>query len=330
MTQPPPPRIPTHGAVDLSALKARPAPATAGAAATSGSALGVTEEHRPAGAAGGAHGFVVEVTEANFASAVMSASMQVPIVLDFWAGWCEPCKQLGPILEALAAEYDGRFVLATIDTDANPQLAQAVGVQSLPTVMAVVGQQPVPLFTGALPEAQVRQYIDELLRVAAANGIVGRAAPQGGAGGAAADAVPAEPVPGPHDEAGDALDRGDLDGAEAVYAAALERRPNDPDGAQGLALVALLRRVRSADPARSAQAAAADPADVAAACQAADLEMAEGKPDAAFARLVAAVRATSGAERDAAREHLLGLFTVAGPADPAVIAARRALASALF
>jgi putative thioredoxin len=337
--QPPPPRIPTAGAVDLSGLKARatrpaPAPGQAppGRPPASGSALGVTSAHRGAapakGGNGGANPFVIDVTEATFEADVIGTSMQVPVVMDFWADWCEPCKQLSPVLEKLAAEYGGRFVLAKIDVEANQRLAALVQVQALPTVIAVVAQTPMPLFQGALPEDQVRQVLDELLKVAAANGITGRVAPRdtaeadedGEAGGA--------PVRYP--EALDALVRGDLDAAHAGYTEALSRQPGDPEAEQGLARVGLLRRVYGADPVTIRQNAADRPADVAAQCLAADLDAAGGAVEEALQRLVDTVRITAGADRDAAREHLLSLFLVAGSDDPRVAKARRALASALF
>lgn len=346
MAQPPSSRIPTAGAVDLSGLKARATrppqtaqpPGSAAGAMPVGSALGVGTEHTsapgaaPAPQAGG-HGhnpWVVEVTEENFGAEVMTTSMTVPVVIDFWAGWCQPCKQLAPIMEKLALEYEGRFLLATIDTDANPRLAQDIGIQSLPTVLAVVGQQPVPLFQGALPEEQVRQFLDELLRVSAVNGVAGRAAPRGGVPAAVAtDAEELEPEM-PHAEAHDLMVEGDLDGAEAAYAAALAARPNDVDAGEGLARVGLLRRIGGVDPDVVLKNADDAPADVAAQTLAADVEIASGAPEAAFARLVQAIRVSGGAERDALREHLLSLFAVIGADDPRVGTARRALASALF
>ncbi|HEX3829920.1 MAG TPA: tetratricopeptide repeat protein [Sporichthyaceae bacterium] len=334
--QPPTPRIPTAGAVDLSALKARanrPAPAPPGAptpprrATGSGSALGVTDQHRGAAPAEGGSGspFVIEVTEASFEADVIGLSMQVPVLIDFWADWCEPCKQLSPVLEKLADEYDGRFVLAKIDVEANQRLAALIQVQALPTVLAVVGQQPMPLFQGALPEAQVREVIEQVLDFAVTQGISGRVAPD----------IEAEEADGPtaqlrHPQALEALARNDLDGAQAAYAEALNRQPGDPEAEQGLARVALLRRVYVADPATVRRAAAERPADVAVQCLAADLDTVGGSVEEAFRRLIDTVRITSGADRDAAREHLLQLFLIAGPDDPRVAAARRALASALF
>jgi putative thioredoxin len=214
-----------------------------------------------------------------------------------------------------------------VDVEANQRLAALIQVQALPTVMAVVAQAPMPLFQGALPEAQVRQVLDELLKVAAANGITGRVAPRDTA--EAQDEADGD-VPVRHAEALDALVRGDLDAAHAAYTEALSRQPGDPEAEQGLARVALLRRVYAADPVTVRQNAVDRPADVPAQCLAADLDAAGGSVEEAFKRLVDTVRVTAGADRDAAREHLLSLFLVAGPDDPRVATARRALASALF
>ncbi len=342
MAQPPSPRIPTHGAVDLSGLKARPTrpgeipepPARSAPPVAAGSALGVGPEHTGGAGAGsaGGHGgnpWVVEVTEENFGTEVMTTSMTVPVVIDFWAGWCQPCKQLAPILEKLALEYEGRFLLATIDTDANQRLAQEIGIQSLPTILAVVGQQPVPLFQGALPEAQVRQYIEELLRVSAMNGVSGRAAPRGSAPAATATATSTEPVV-PHADAYEAMVAGNLDEAEQKYSAVLAERPADRDAAEGLARVQLLQRVQGVDPDVALKTAQGSPSDLAAVRLAADVEVASGTPEAGFSRLVEAIRVSSGDDRDALREHLLSLFAVLGADDPRVVTARRALASALF
>ena len=268
---------------------------------------------------------MLDVTEATFEADVLVQSQTVPVVIDFWAEWCGPCKQLSPVLERLAAEYGGRFVLAKIDVDANQRIAQAAQVQSIPMVVGVIAGQVVPLFNGAYPEPQVRQYLDELIKVANANGVTGTA-------------QPARPAPAPEpveeavdprwDAAADAIDRGDFDAAADVYRSLLADNPADSDAAAGLAQVELMARVSSVDDALLARAAA-DPADVEAACAAADADLAAGEVDAAFARLVEAVRLSAGDERTQAREHLIGLFDLVGD-DPRVAKARLALANALF
>jgi putative thioredoxin len=214
------------------------------------------------------------------------------------------------VLERLAAEGGGSWVLGRVDVDANPRLAQALRVQGIPMVVAVVGGQLVEGFTGVLPEAQVRQYVDAVLK----------------AGGVSVTA-PEDPR---LDAADDALMTGDLDAAEAAYKKILAESPADAAAESGLAQVALYRRVTGADPSAALAKAAADPDDIAAQQLAADVEVLSGLAPEAYDRLVAVVKRTSGEERDEVRKHLLSLFSVAGPDDPAVSTARRALARALF
>lgn len=304
-----------RGAVDLSALRAQPAPAAAGAPGTAPSSQPPAPEGLPGGAGaglpGGAAGVtIVDVTEATFQSEVLERSLTIPVVIDFWADWCEPCKQLSPLLEKLAIEGNGAWVLAKVDVDANPRLAQMFRVQGIPMVYAVVGGQPVDAFTGVVPEAQLRPWIDAVLR----------------AGG-----VAVEPASDPRLEAADkALMDGDLDLAEQAYRKILAESPAEHAAEAGLAQVELLQRVQGADPNAALAAASAQPDSVEAQLLAADVQVLSGLAEAAYARLVNLVRRTSGAERELVRERLVSLFMVAGPDDPAVAAARRALASALF
>ncbi|MEZ5116153.1 MAG: tetratricopeptide repeat protein [Candidatus Nanopelagicales bacterium] len=305
-------QIPVHGAVDLSALASqRQAQQRADAALASAPA-----------------GVIIDVTEATFPAEVIDRSMTVPVVVDLWATWCGPCKQLSPVLERLAAEYGGRFVLAKVDVDAEQRIGAAFQVQSIPTVVAVVQGQPVPLFQGALPEQQVRAYLDELLKVAAQAGVTGTV------GGADAPAAPAEePAEPPMDPrfvaAFDAVEAGDWDAARAAYQQVIDAEPGNADARAGLALVDLYARTDGADPEAAIAAADAAPDDVVAGRLAADIEAVNGDWAAAFDRLVGLVRRTSGDDREAVRTHLLALFDVAGD-DPAVPKARTGLASALF
>ena len=306
--------VPLRGAVDLAAVAAQAKRREQAAAS--------------GGAGGSANGFVVDATEATF-QAVVEQSMTVPVVVDLWAEWCGPCKQLSPVLERLAGEYDGRFLLAKVDVDANPRLGQVFQAQSIPTVVAIVKGQPVPLFQGALPEQQVRAYLDELLRVAEANGVTGRV--EGDAPSPGDDDAPAEPpLPPLHQEAFEAIERDDLPAAAAAYEKALSQSPADELAKAGLAQVQLLLRTKGVDPAAAYAAAAQAPTDPAAQSLAADLEVLEGRIEGAFSRLVETVRLTSGDERSAVRAHLLDLFTVVGTEDERVVKARKALTAALF
>ena len=301
-----------RGAIDLGALRERsasPAPSVdPGPPAGTGSPSPGVPAADAAPAAGGVS--IIDVTEATFQAEVLERSLTTPVVIDFWAEWCGPCKQLSPVLEKLAIEGGGSWVLAKIDVDANPRIAQAFRVQGIPMVFAVVGGQPVDAFTGVVPEAQLRQWIGAVLNAAGMETV-----------------VPEDPN---LIAADDALIAGDLDDAERAYKQVLADSPADEAAKAGLAQIGLLRRVQDVDPAAVLAAADAAPDDIAAQNLAADVEVASGLAEQAYKRLVDLVRRSAGDDRDRIREHLLSLFAMAAPDDPVVMSARRSLANALF
>jgi putative thioredoxin len=229
------------------------------------------------------------------------------------------------VLEKLANEAAGAWVLAKIDVDANPRLAQAFQAQSIPMVVAVIGGQMVDAFLGAMPEAQVRQWLTQVLAVADQIGV--------GSASAAGDADPAEALdamPPAYTEAQEAMERGDMDTAASVLEKALAETPADPILKSWLAQVNLIKRVSAYDQAAVRRDAAAHPADVSAQLKVADVEMATGRTEEAFDRLLGTIKRTSGEDRDKARRHLLDLFEIFPPDDPDVKRARSQLTALLF
>ena len=316
-----PPGAQLRGAVDLSALVNRSAAPAQSAA-------------QPSGATQTLPSLMFDGTDANFAQ-FLDLSASVPVIVDLWATWCEPCKQLSPILEKLVAEYAGKFVLVKVDVDANPQLTQAFQAQSIPTVAAVIGGRPVALFTGALPEQQVRDVFEQVLALAAQNGVTGQASVDSDAGVGDGDGQePVEPEPEPlpplHQEAYDAIDRGDYDAAIAAYKTAIAQDPRDRLAVAGLAQVSLLSRLnqRSSEEIRSG--AAANPADVDAALAVADLDLSGGHVDDAFDRLLSLFPAADAAGKNTVRERLLDYFEIVGIDDSRVVRARARLTGLLY
>jgi len=304
-----------YGAVDLGARQA--------AAQRRQQAVRNTETS--ASGDGETSAFVIDVTEETFNTEVAARSRTTPVIVDLWADWCGPCKQLSPVLEKLANEAAGAWVLAKVDVDANPRLAQAFQAQSIPMVVAVIGGQMVDAFLGAMPEAQVRQWLTQVLSVADQLGVQSASA--------AGDADPAEgldSMPPAYTEAQEAMERGDMDTAASVLEKALAETPADPILKSWLAQVNLIKRVSAYDQAAVRRDAAARPADVDAQLKVADVETATGRTEEAFDRLLGAIKRTSGEDRDKARRHLLDLFEIFPPDDPDVKRARSQLTALLF
>jgi putative thioredoxin len=309
-----------YGAVDLGARQAAAQRSQQAAA-------------RAGGQGGSPGGHVMEVTEETFNVDVVERSRSVPVILDLWAEWCEPCKQLSPVLEKLADEADGDWVLAKVDVDANPQLRAALQVQSIPMVMAVAGGQVVDGFLGAMPEAQVRQWLGQVMQVAAQLGPgdgAGAAGDQPGNGQPGMPGGPGVAADPAFEDAQQAMERGDLDAAAAAFERVLAATPGHPVATVGLAQVDLIRRVSSYDEGQVRRDAAEHPGDVDAQARVADLDVATGRTDEGFDRLLGTIRRTSGEDRERARVHLVKLFDVFPPGDPTVSKARATLSGLLF
>ena len=312
-----------RGAVDLSSLK-RPA-TPSGPAATGPAAPAAASQGQQPDTPSGTPELKVDVTEANFQQLV-ELSVQVPVVFALWAPYSPESTKMVETLDRVVASYGGRLVLGAADIDAFPQLAQAFQVQAVPTAVAVLKGQPVPLFQGAADEQQVRSLFDELLKVAAANGVTGSL-------DAGADGEP-EPAPLPplHQAAFEAIEAGDYAAADA-YRQALKEMPSDHEAKAGLAQVELMGRLQavSAQDSEALRAQAAnEPDNLDAQLGVADLDVAGGHVEDALNRLVAFIGRNFGPDRETARVRLLELFDVVGTGDERVAKARQALARVLF
>lgn len=306
------------GAVDLSGLKQRADAARqqppGGAGSTSGGSA-----QAPTGAP------VIDVTESTFQQEVVDRSMNTLVVVDLWADWCEPCKQLSPVLEKLASEFNGAWVLAKIDVDANQRIPQLFGVQSLPTVIAIGGGQPVDAFQGALGEQEIRKWLNSMLD-SLREKLPGIAAAEQAAAQAGDEA---EQEDSRFTEAENALDRGEFSEAEAAYQRILDAEPNNEQAQAALKQVRFIARASEVDQ-EAATRADAQPGDIDLQISAADLEVMQQQPERAFARLINTIRVSSGEDLARLRDHLVELFELFDPSDERITKARRDLASALF
>jgi len=305
------------GAIDLSALKRPAQPPTR---ATSPAAAA------PSPAAAGHSAYSLDVTEENFQQ-VIESSMTAPVLLVFYSRTKMPeSGNLADDMAAVSGEFDGRYLVGLVDIDAVPQIAQAMQIQSIPLVVAVVDGRPMPLFQDVVPIEELRTALTQVGQQLTTQGITGRHQPRG-----AAPVEGEEPEVDPrYAAAQDALGEGDIDLAVAEYQKLVDANPADTEAAAGLAMAKVLQRTQGADLNAARAAAAAAPDDVDAQTLVADLDLLGGHVEDAFNRLVGLVARTSDADRTRARDHLLGLFAAVGNDDERVLAGRRNLASALF
>lgn len=301
-----------RGAVDLSGLVRRantppPAPGDAPPASTSG--------------------LVVEVNDASFPQ-IVELSARVPVVVELYA------PGLAPALAPLVESYGGRLVLATVDAQANPGIAEAFQVREVPAAAGIVAGRPVPLFVGTPPDEDVRQVFDQLLQVAQQNGVTGALTPNNPDGTPGAPPEPVEPVEEPlpplHQEAFDAISSGDYAAAVAAYKRAITQNPRDTLAVAGLAQASLLLRLDGAVADELRKAAADAPSSVAAQLAVADLDVSGGHLDDAFDRLLALFPALDAAGKDEVRARILEYFEIAGADDPRVASARRRLTLLMY
>ena len=325
MSNVPPPPTNLRGAVDLSSLVNRPAPA-AGAAGDAPAGQPTGDLTLPS--------LYFEGTDANF-NDFIDLSMRVPIVVGLGTDRSEQWQQFSPVLDRAVGSFQGRLVGVKIDVDANPQLTQAFQAQAVPTVAALVAGRPVQLFAGVVAEDQLRDVFEQLLQLAAQNGVTESVTVEGGADGADTDAAAAEPAPEPplpplHQEAYDAIDRGDYEGAIRAYRTAIAQDPRDTMAAAGLAQVSLLARLsgHSADELRTAAAEA--PRDADAQLGVADLDISGGHVEDAFDRLLTLFPSLDAAGKEQVRARILEYFEIVGVDDPRVGKARARLASLLY
>jgi putative thioredoxin len=309
VTDPTPPSG-LRGAVDLSALVNRPQQQHASTPPSGGDAL------------------VFETDDAAFGSA-LELSRTVPVVVVLRASWSEQSEALVATLDRLVRARGGRLVLAVADADRSPQLVQAFQAQAIPTVVAVVAGQPVPLFAGVQPDDVIDQLFDQLLELGAQHGVAGTVDAAAGGEGEPAEPVEA-PLPPLHQEAYDAIERGDFEAAARAYRTAIAQDPRDTLAVAGLAQANLLGRLhgKTLDSIRNAAASAPD--DLQAQLDVADLDLSGGHVDDAFDRLLTLFPKLDADGRKLVRERLVELFEVVGTEDPRVVAARRRLTNLLY
>jgi len=257
----------------------------------------------------------IEVSVENLSSDILPLSLVRPVIVLMWSPRSPESAEMIKVLGKLEIDYKEAFSLARVDIEAHPQVAQAFQTKTVPYAVAIIAEQMVPLFEQSYPEAQVRMVIDKVLTLASEQGV----------GQAPAEHMEAEEI-----EAMEALDAGNYAGAEVAYKKWLSRKPAENLAKLGLAQTQLLMRTEGLELNQVIDESTKNPGDIALQLKAADVEMVNGGVEAAFTRLLHAVRATAGDDRNKVKDHLLNLFALVDPSDPRLVAARKELASALF
>jgi len=309
VTNLPPSAANLRGAVDLSSLT-RPAAAPGAPAAAPGGGVPVPS-------------LVLDGTDANF-TGILDLSQQVPVIVELYVG------SPSALLQSVILSYGGRFMLATVDVNANPQLREAFRATAAPTVAAVIGGRPIALYEGEISDEEIRQVLEQVATLAAQNNVTGVASPQATDATAEAAEPVEEPLPPHHQEAYDAIAAGDYETAIREYKTAIAQNPRDQLAVAGLAQVSLLARLGSASAADIRAAAAAAPTDLDAQLAVADLDVSGGHLEDAFLRLLELFPTLDQAGKDLVRTRLVDYFEIAGGEDPRVIAARRQLTMLLY
>ena len=257
----------------------------------------------------------IEVSVENLSSEILPLSLVRPVIVLMWSPRSPESAEMVKVLGKLQEDYKQSFALARVDIEAHPQVAQAFQTKTIPYAVAIIAEQMVPLFEQAYPEAQLRMVLDKVLTLASEQGV----------GQAPVEQMEAEEI-----EAMEALEAGNYQAAEAAYKKWLSRKPSENLAKLGLAQTQLLMRTEGLDLNQVIDESTNNPGDIALQLKAADVEIVNGGVEAAFTRLLHAVRATTGDDRSKVKDHLLNLFALVDPSDPRLVAARKELASALF
>jgi len=257
----------------------------------------------------------IEVSVENLSSEILPLSLVRPVIVLMWSARSPESAEMVKLLGKLEGDYKQAFALARVDIETHPQVAQAFQTKNIPYAVAIIAEQMVPLFEQSYPEAQVKMVLDKVLTLASEQGV----------GQAPVEQLEAEEI-----EAMEALEAGDYTAAEAAYKKWLARKPSENLAKLGLAQTQLLMRTEGLDLNEVIDESTKNPSDISLQLKAADVEIVNGGVEAAFTRLLHAVRATTGDDRTKVKDHLLSLFALIDPNDPRLVAARKELASALF